>query len=543
MRTTILSFFMLLAAIVSAQGSKPAPLSIIPEPVEVKQSEGQFTISRATRIYASDKEAEKSAKYFIDYFNRHFGYELAMAKKDTGDDIIVLSHEKNKEISGGYTLKVTPEKIVIKGNDGPGVFYGMQTLIQLLPTRGGILPTIGAVEIKDYPRFEYRGMHLDVVRHFFPIEYVKKYIDYLAMHKMNYFHWHLTDDQAWRLEMKSHPELTQDGSTREGEILGLYPGTYKARPYGGYYTQEQALEVVKYAADRYITVIPEIDIPGHCMAVLAVHPQFSTEPDKEHKTAQTWGIYNKFNNVLAPKPEVFAFLTDVFSEICDIFPGQYIHVGGDECAKKWWKESEQAQQFMKEHNLKNEEELQSYFIHYVGDVITKKGKTVVGWNEILEGGLAPDAMVMSWQGTSGGITAAKSGHRVIMTPSGFSYYNNLQSRNQTQVAHQGYLPLDKVYNYNIIPEELTPDQAKNIIGAQACLWTEYYPTTGKLETALFPRLSALAENEWSQPEKKDWNNFTRKMSDQFERYDLWGARFSDAFFRMYDVKYYDPTTR
>lgn len=543
MRTTILSFFMLLAAIVSAQGSKPAPLSIIPEPVEVKQSEGQFTISRATRIYASDKEAEKSAKYFIDYFNRHFGYELAMAKKDTGDDIIVLSHEKNKEISGGYTLKVTPEKIVIKGNDGPGVFYGMQTLIQLLPTRGGILPTIGAVEIKDYPRFEYRGMHLDVVRHFFPIEYVKKYIDYLAMHKMNYFHWHLTDDQAWRLEMKSHPELTQDGSTREGEILGLYPGTYKARPYGGYYTQEQALEVVKYAADRYITVIPEIDIPGHCMAVLAVHPEFSTEPDKEHKTAQTWGIYNKFNNVLAPKPEVFAFLTDVFSEICDIFPGQYIHVGGDECAKKWWKESEQAQQFMKEHNLKNEEELQSYFIHYVGNVITKKGKTVVGWNEILEGGLAPDAMVMSWQGTSGGITAAKSGHRVIMTPSGFSYYNNLQSRNQTQVAHQGYLPLDKVYNYNIIPEELTPDQAKNIIGAQACLWTEYYPTTGKLETALFPRLSALAENEWSQPEKKDWNNFTRKMSDQFERYDLWGARFSDAFFRMYDVKYYDPTTR
>lgn len=543
MRTTILSFFMLLAVAVSAQGSKPAPLSIIPEPVEVKQSQGQFTISRATRIYASDKEAEKSAKYFIDYFNRHFGYELAMAKKDTGNDIIVLSHEKNKEISGGYTLKVSPEKIVIKGNDGPGVFYGIQTLIQLLPTRAGILPIIGSVEIKDYPRFEYRGMHMDVVRHFFPIEYVKKYIDYLAMHKMNYFHWHLTDDQAWRLEMKSHPELTREGSTREGEILGLYPGTYKVRPYGGYYTQEQALEVVKYAADRYITVIPEIDIPGHCMAVLAVHPEFSTEPDKEHKTAQTWGIYNKFNNVLAPKPEVFAFLTDVFSELCDIFPGQYIHVGGDECAKKWWKESEQAQQFMKDNNLKNEEELQSYFIHYVGDVITKKGKTVVGWNEILEGGLAPDAMVMSWQGTSGGITAAKSGHRVIMTPSGFSYYNNMQSRNQTQVAHQGYLPLDKVYNYNIIPEELTPEQAKNIIGAQACLWTEYYPTTSKLETALFPRLSALAENEWSQADKKDWNNFLRKMPDQFERYDLWGARFSDAFFRMYDVKYYDPTTR
>ena len=213
--------------------------------------------------------------------------------------------------------------------------------------------------------------------------------------------------------MKSHPELTHKGSDREGEILGLYPGTYVKRPYGGYYTQEQAREIVEYAAERYITVIPEIDIPGHCMAVLAVHPEFGTEPDKEHKTAQTWGIYNKFNNVLAPKPEVFAFLEDVFSELCDIFPSQYIHVGGDECAKKWWKESAQAQQFMKDNNLKDEDELQSYFIHYVGDVINKKGKTVVGWNEILEGGLAPDAIVMSWQGTSGGITAAKSGHRVI----------------------------------------------------------------------------------------------------------------------------------
>lgn len=544
MRTTILSIFLFLGVGLFAQQGRETPaLNVIPEPVAVKQAEGQFVISRDTRIYAADREAEKSARYFIDYFNRNYGYELALAKKDAGDDIIVLADRKNGRVSGGYDLSVTPGRITIAGNDAPGVFYGVQTLIQLLPTRAGTVPAIGAVEINDYPRFAYRGMHLDVVRHFFPVEYVKRYIDYLALHKMNYFHWHLTDDQAWRIEMKSHPELTRQGSQREGEILGLYPGTYRARPYGGYYTQQQAREIVEYAADRYITVIPEIDIPGHCMALLAVHPEFSTEPDKEHKAALTWGIYNKFNNVLAPTPEVFAFLSDVFSELCDIFPSQYIHVGGDECAKKWWKESELSQRFMKEKGLKDEEELQSYFIHYVSEVINKKGKTVVGWDEILQGGLAPDAVVMSWQGTRGGVTAAQQGHRVIMTPSGYSYFNNMQSRNQTEVTHQGYLPLDKVYNYDIVPQVLTPQEAENIIGAQACLWTEYYPTTAKLEFALFPRLSALAENVWSPADKKDWNNFVRKMPAQFERYDLWGARYSDAFFRMYDIKYNDPTNR
>ncbi len=541
MKKTLLFAVMLFCAAVWGQ-DRPAPLNIIPEPVKVERGEGAFTIDRNTKVYAADKEALKSARYFIDYFNRNFGYELSLVKKPKGEGVIVLSDAKNGGVSGGYALKVTPEGISIDGNDASGVFYGVQTLIQLLPTRAGNHAVIPAVTVNDYPRFEYRGMHFDVVRHFFPVEYIKKYIDYLALHKMNYFHWHLTDDQAWRIEMKSHPELTHKGSDREGEILGLYPGTYVKRPYGGYYTQEQAREIVEYAAERYITVIPEIDIPGHCMAVLAVHPEFGTEPDKEHKTAQTWGIYNKFNNVLAPKPEVFAFLEDVFSELCDIFPSQYIHVGGDECAKKWWKESAQAQQFMKDNNLKDEDELQSYFIHYVDDVINKKGKTVVGWNEILEGGLAPDAIVMSWQGTSGGITAAKSGHRVIMTPSGYSYYNNMQSRNQTQVTHQGYLPVDKVYGYQVIPDELTKDQAGNIIGVQACLWTGYFPTTAKVEWALFPRLSALAENAWSQPDVKGWDKFLRKMPSQFERYDLWGVRYSDDFFRMYDIKKNDPTT-
>ena len=520
--------------------------AIIPLPQEVvTQGSAPFLLKPSTPIsyQEGDTEMGQTARFLASYIKEATGYEpkVIAGNADKSIHLSIASDIRNPE---GYRLLVSENGIEIAGASNAGIFYGVQTLRKSIPAVAeGMDIELPAVSINDYPRFPYRGMHLDVSRHFFPADSIKKFIDILALHNMNTFHWHLTDDQAWRIEMKSHPELTHKGSDREGEILGLYPGTYVKRPYGGYYTQEQAREIVEYAAERYITVIPEIDIPGHCMAVLAVHPEFGTEPDKEHKTAQTWGIYNKFNNVLAPKPEVFAFLEDVFSELCDIFPSQYIHVGGDECAKKWWKESAQAQQFMKDNNLKDEDELQSYFIHYVGDVINKKGKTVVGWNEILEGGLAPDAIVMSWQGTSGGITAAKSGHRVIMTPSGYSYYNNMQSRNQTQVTHQGYLPVDKVYGYQVIPDELTKDQAGNIIGVQACLWTEYFPTTAKVEWALFPRLSALAENAWSQPDVKGWDKFLRKMPSQFERYDLWGVRYSDDFFRMYDVKKNDPTTR
>ncbi|MDD4820587.1 MAG: beta-N-acetylhexosaminidase [Flavobacteriales bacterium] len=534
MKKTLLAILMLSCIVVFAQQRTKTPqLNIIPEPVSIKATDGSYTVSRSTKIYITDATSEKTAQYLSDYYNKNYGYPLQITKKKTDKDVITLKNTANGQITGGYNLTVSEKGIEIAGNEASGVFYGVQTLIQLLPTRAGVLPIIKGVEITDYPRFEYRGMHLDVVRHFYPVEYVKRYIDFLALHKMNYFHWHLTDDQGWRIQMNCHPELTQKGAYRDGEIIGLYPGVYKELPYGGYYTHEQAREVVQYAAERFITVIPEIDIPGHCMAVLATFPQFSTVPNEEKYCARTWGIFNKFNNVLAPTPEVFKFLDDVFSELCDIFPGQYIHVGGDECAKKWWKESEQTQKFMRENNIADQEALQSYFIRHVQKTVVKKGKTLIGWDEILQGGLAPDAIVMSWQGIHGGVAAAKNGHRVIMTPSGYSYFNNMQSRNQTNVTHKGYIPLDKVYNYNIIPDELSPEEAKMIIGAQACLWTEYYPTTWKLECALFPRLSALAENVWSQ--KKDWEHFKEKMPSQFDRYDLWGIRYSEAFFTMYDV--------
>lgn len=519
--------------------------NIIPEPAEITVTgECTYQVGRGTRIYVSEKELLFPAKYLTNYLDRYLGIPLEImplrafkkqvhaASEDNGVTGIFLVNKNNGEVSGGYKLGITAKRGVrIEGNDAAGVFYGIQTLIQLLPVRAGVLPVLPTLEIADYPRFAYRGMHLDVVRHFFPVAFIKKYIDYLALHKLNYFHWHLTDDQGWRIEMKSYPELTTTGSVREGEIEGLYPGKYRPLPYGGYYTHEEVREVVRYAAERYITVIPEIDIPGHCMAVLATYPQFSTTPDQPKKCALTWGIFNKFNNVLAPKPEVFTFLKTVFTELCELFPGEYIHVGGDECAKRWWQESEETQKFMREHQLKDEKALQSYFIHYVQDVVNRKGKTLIGWDEILEGGISEDCIVMNWRKPAYGVKALKTGHRTIFTSASWSYFNLKESSTQTEIAPRGPLSLEKVYSYQIVPDEVTAEQEKLIWGAQGCLWTEYVPTSWKAEFAIFPRMSAFAENVWSPLSKKSWVDFSRKIETQFERYELWGAGYSEAFFK------------
>ena len=545
------------AATALAGQAQEKTFSIIPEPVEITViGQGEYLIQRNTVIRMSEPTLAPSAAYLADYMERYLGIPLQVELPKSGKSrkklssavetilsklgdqpCIILKNQKNGEIPGGYQLEITPVGGVrIEGNDEAGVFYGVQTLIQLLPTRAGVLPILPTLKIIDYPRFPYRGMHLDVVRHFFPVDFIKKYIDYLALHKLNYFHWHLTDDQAWRVEMKCRPELTEKGSIREGEIFGLYPGKYQPLPYGGYYTHEDVHEIVRYAAERHITVIPEMDIPGHCMAVLATYPQFSTTPNEPKKAALTWGIFNKFNNVLAPKPEVFDFLKDVFSELCDLFPGQYIHVGGDECAKCWWQESEETQQFMREHELKDEKALQSYFIHYVQKVVNAKGKTLIGWDEILEGGISEDCIVMNWRRPEFGKKAVRTNHRTIFTCSAWSYFNLKESRIQSEIAPRGPLSLEKVYEFQIVPDSLTTEQQELVWGAQGCLWTEYIPTTWKAEFAIFPRMSALAENVWSPLEKKDWINFTRKVEMQFERYELWGARYSEAFFRTQDIE-------
>lgn len=535
LRTILMATSVTLSVLVGQAQVSLRKVNIIPEPVHIAQTVGEFMINRSTIIRVADKELLPSAFYLSDYMNHYLGYPLSVEKRERKAESILLINKNNGEVSGGYQLTITPQGVEVHGNDAAGVFYGVQTVIQLLPTRAGILPILPALTITDYPRFAYRGMHLDVVRHFFPVAFIKKYIDYLALHKMNYFHWHLTDDQSWRIEMKCRPELTLRGSLREGEIEGLYPGLYKPLPYGGYYTHEQVKEVIAYAKDRQVTIIPEIDIPGHCMAVLATYPEFSTTPDEPKKTALTWGIFNKYNNVLAPTPAVFDFLREVFSELSDLFPGQYIHVGGDECAKRWWQESELTQEFMKTHGLADEKALQSYFIDFVKQVINAKGKTLIGWDEILEGGVSEDCVVMNWRKPAYGKKAIKAGHRTIMTSSAWSYFNLKESRTQPEIGPGGPLPLEKVYAYEIVPDSLTAVQESFVWGAQGCLWTEYVPTTWKAEFALFPRLSALSENVWSPVNKKNWERFASKMEIQFERFELWGARYSESFFRTQDV--------
>ena len=550
LRKLLFALIALTAIASQAQSNEQNPkFNIIPQPVEIAVvGSDTVAITYGTALKVGDASVQPSAQYLTDYAMRYLGIPLTVQSPAIGkkgkkrastpsiNPSITLINLNNGKVSGGYRMTVrSSEGIRIEGNDAAGVFYGVQTLIQLLPTRAGVIPHIPALDITDYPRFGFRGMHLDVVRHFFPVDYVKRYIDYLALHKLNFFHWHLTDDQGWRIEMKSHPELTQIGSYREGEIEGIFPGKYKPMPYQGYYTQEQIREVVAYAAARYVTVIPEIDIPGHCMAVLATHPQFSTTPNEPKACAKTWGIYNRQNNVLAPKPEVFAFLNDVFSELCDIFPGQYIHVGGDECAKRWWHDSQETQQYMRDNNIADEKALQSHFIHFVQGVVNKKGKTLIGWDEILEGGISTNCVVMNWRRPTQGIESLKSGHRTVMCNNRWSYLNQRESLTQQELGSSGPLSLKRVYEYQLIPDGLTAEEEKLIWGAEGCIWTEYIATPWKVEFYLFPRLSAVAERVWSPAEKTVWDDFAKKIPTQFDRYDLWGVRYNDAFFRQQDI--------
>ncbi|HEY0895962.1 MAG TPA: beta-N-acetylhexosaminidase [Sphingobacteriaceae bacterium] len=511
--------------------------SIIPKPVAIKPGKAGsfFTIDSATMIVVRDSSALKSASFLKDYLATYYQADLMVSSTGNGRNTILLETGKiSDQVPGAYNLKATAEKIRITGFDDQGIFYGVQSLIQLLPPATPSSARVPAVDIRDYPRFQYRGLMLDVSRHIFPLDFIKKYIDYIALHKMNYFHWHLTDDQGWRMEIKKHPKLTEVGAWRNGTIIGLFPGTGNdSLRYGGYYTQDQIREVIRYAADRHITVIPEIDIPGHCMAVLATYPELSTTPDLPKEVAQTWGIYNRQNNVLVPSEKTFSFLEDVLSEVAAVFPSPYIHIGGDETAKKWWKESPAAQSFMKEHGLKDEKALQSYFIHRVEKFLNARGKKIIGWNEILEGGLAPNAVVMSWQGIKGGIQAAKEQHPVIMTPSSHLYLNHTQAAKEDSLTAVGrHISLELVYSFDPVPAELTPAESKYIWGAQANIWTEYIANPSKVEYMLFPRLSALSEMVWTPKESRNFEDFKKRLPAQFRRYDLWNANYSREFFKQ-----------
>lgn len=498
-------------------------VNIIPKPQSVKISDGQFKLSTKTKIVAADEQSRKSAALLNNLLAANYNYKLEITDKATHKNAIKFlpasSSAAGNMPNDGYGLTIAPQNITIVGSE-IGQFYALQTLMQLLPANFKGEAKLPAVDITDKPRFAYRGMHLDVSRHFMPVEFVKKYIDLMAQYKFNYFHWHLTDDQGWRVEIKKYPKLTEIGSKRKESAKGrvLQPYVGDGVPVEGFYTQNEVRDVVAYAKARYITVVPEIELPGHSSAALTAYPNLGCKENYDYKVQTTWGI---FKEVYCPKEETFQFLEDVVSEVIDLFPDSpYVHIGGDEVLKDFWKESAFVQELKQKENLKDDHEVQSYFIRRMEKFINSKGKKIIGWDEILEGGLAPNATVMSWRGMKGGIEAAKSKHNVIMTPTDFAYLDYGQGDSKTEPIHiGGYVPLQKVYSFEPVPKELTEEEAKYILGGQGNVWTEYMQTPDKVEYMVFPRILALSEVLWSAPENKNFDDFQKRLSYQFARLD------------------------
>lgn len=529
---------------------------IIPQPVSLEMQQGRFEVNSKTKITATSN-LQQEGQYLADLLSHASGAPIAFEPNSSGSIVLKLDDAiENKE---GYEITVGYNKIVISGKTATGVFYGIQTMKQLLPTSalsasGKIAQlTIPAVRIKDYPRFVYRGMHLDVGRHMFPVEFIKKYIDLMALHKMNTFHWHLTEDQGWRIEIKKYPKLTEVGSKRYGTIKGRlhHEDGNDNTEYGGFYTQEEVKDIVNYAAERHVRVIPEIELPGHASAAIAAYPFLSCFPEepsvvtnnmgsKAGKEAQangtpkivqeTWGVFDDV--FCAGNEETFQFLEDVLAEIIPLFPSEYIHIGGDECPKNNWKKCPDCQKRIMENNLANEHELQSYFIQRIEKYLNAHGKKIIGWDEILEGGLAPNATVMSWRGEKGGIEAAKQHHDVIMTPGSHLYLDMYQSEDKENepMAMGGFVPVEKVYHYDPTPAELTEDQKKYILGAQGNVWTEYIGTTAYAEYMILPRMTALSEVVWTPKESKNWTDFQRRLNTMKKRYDAVGLNYATHIF-------------
>lgn len=510
---------------------------IIPKPNELTITKGRFLISSDTKIICTTNLAQE-AEYLSNMLSNISGIATAIDSSASNSRNITLELDNTIENIEGYTLTVKYDAIVISGKTNIGVFYGIQSLRQLLPPEieiGGndlIELTIPAVEIRDSPRYTYRGMHLDVGRHFFTVAAIKKYIDLIAMHKMNAFHWHLTEDQGWRIEIKKYPKLTEIGGFRNGTAIGLAgtrnaPYTYDDVPYGGFYTQEEIKEVVTYAGARHITVIPEIELPGHASAALAAYPQFGNTKGP-YEVARRWGI---FKETFAPTEETFRFLEDVLSEVMELFPSKFIHIGGDEVLKKEWKESAYAQEVIKREGLKDEHELQSYFIKRIEKFLNANDRNIIGWDEILEGGIAPNATVMSWRGVEGGIAAAKQHHTVIMTPGTHCYFDYYQVGEEEQkkeplTGSKRHTSVEKVYSYEPTPSALTPEEGKYILGAQGNVWTEYMPTWDLVEYRVLPRMTALSEVVWSSKRNRDWEDFHKRLQHIVKRYDALGYNYA-----------------
>ena len=535
--------FVFLAVFFLVTGCRQASLSdagrnyaIIPAPVSLVESGGDFVFSDKSRIIVTKltDETRLAADFLAGLVGNPSDLEVAIEEGDKAKkDCVFMSIDTTVGNNEGYILDIRPKRITIKAGSASGLFYAIQTIRQLLPAEvekhekvENISLSVPACIIKDEPRFAYRGMHLDVGRHMFPVEYIKRYIDMMALHKMNRFHWHLTEDQGWRIEIKKYPRLTEVGAFRKETIVGhggTKPAEFDGKPYGGFYTQDEVRDIVRYARARFVTIIPEIEMPGHALAALASYPELSCTGGP-FEVATKWGVFNDV--YCAGKEQTFHFLEDVLSEVIDLFPGEYIHIGGDECPKTRWEKCPFCQKRIRDEGLKNENELQSYFIKRIEKFLISRNRKLIGWDEILEGGLAPEATVMSWRGIAGGIEAARQGHDVIMTPGDYMYLDHYQADPVDQpLAIGGYLPLERVYSYDPLPAELTVDEQKYILGLQGNLWTEYIPTPEQMEYMAYPRMFAVAETGWTPDRLKDFEDFLARFEVLRKRYDETGINY------------------
>ena len=531
----ICSFSFLLFS--SCADEKPLAINpaIIPAPASQQINGGVFEMNALTGIVSTDVEFNQVADFLKSYIKHGSNIDL---KSTDYKSVIIFKKDASITNPEGYQLKITTEGIEILSNSAKGAFYAVQSLRQLLPasfengTYKKSTVIIQNLEIKDAPQFKYRGMHLDVGRHFFPVDFIKKYIDLMSMLKMNTFHWHLTEDQGWRIEIKKYPKLQEVAAYRNETLIGHYseqPHKFDGKKYGGFYTQEQIKDIVKYASERQVTIIPEIEMPGHEQAAISAYPELGCT-GKPIDVATKWGV---FEDIYCPKEATFKFLEDVIDEVIALFPGKYIHIGGDEAPKTRWKNCAHCQSLIKKENLKDEHGLQSYFITRMEKYINSKGKQIIGWDEILEGGLAPNATVMSWRGTEGAVIAAKQHHDVILTPGSHCYFDHYQSTKEDEpLAIGGFLPLEKVYSFNPIPKELTKEESKYVLGAQGNVWTEYMKDSKQVEYMAFPRMMALSEVVWSKNENKNYEDFKNRLEIYQQRLDIRNVNYANHLYEV-----------
>jgi len=536
---------------VTAQENK---LSLIPEPVSLQQGKGYFILNAATRVTAAQSSLDTIAKQLAARISRATGYKTVSSvfpQKQAAPNTILLTLSQDAAIAAeGYQLDVTPSSVVLRGRDAAGVFYGVQTLLQLFPKEieasvaGNVKWQLPVVKISDYPRFGWRGLMLDVSRHFFPKEDVKTFIDNMSRYKFNVLHWHLTDDQGWRIEIKSLPKLTTVGAWRVNKTgrFGSFapPAPDEPRDYGGFYTQDDIREIVQYAKERHVNILPEVDVPGHSMAAIASYPELTCTPGNyvvnSGEQFMIWPpgghFYGTVDNALCPANEkVYEFMDKVFTEVAQLFPFEYIHMGGDETARNFWERSDAIKALMQKENLADLDEVQSYFVKRIEKIINSKGKKMIGWDEILQGGLAPNATVMSWRNMKHGADAAKQGHEVVMTPTEFAYLDYMQSDVVMEPPVYASLRLKKTYQFDPLPDSV---DEKWIKGGQGNLWTEQVYNIRQVEYMIWPRGMALAEVFWSPKEKKNWNTFVTKLEAQFPRLDIAKVKYAPS---MYDADF------